>query len=118
MAHLIVCPHCEMPGVTVWAARWSGPALPATCQHCRGLSHVPSSNGIDVFTGGIAFASIAVLLMGPWLITSVLGVALAVALNLWAWRRVELLPTFADRVRISRRVDWIASLLALLSLLF
>jgi len=109
-----VCPHCQKPGVSNAALRWSARQSPAQCSDCGGLSHVlaSTSSAIGVFTwmtpvGGLvlgaALASVGVVVAG--LLVAGLG-------NVWMWRRCELFPTERKAAQTAQRVGWVATLFA------
>jgi hypothetical protein len=115
-----VCPHCQKPGVSNAALRWSARESPAQCGDCAGLSHVlaSTSSAIGVFTW---MTLIGGLVLGAAL--SSVGVAVAGLLvagfgNVGMWRRCELFPTERKAAQTARRVGWAAALLSAVMALF
>ena len=113
------CPHCRQPGIANLAKRWSSRGAPATCPHCGGLSHVLASISSGITMGGVLIVvlfAIAAGASGQWVLI-VPGIALAVAHNLWAWRRAKLYPIARDSVTHARAANGlIAGLLVLFGL--
>ena len=40
---MLTCPHCNKPGIRIWAKYWAGPADPAVCNHCNEASSISAS---------------------------------------------------------------------------
>ena len=112
MKHL--CPHCQKPGVTHVALRWSTREYPAQCSYCGGLSHVlaSTSSGIGVFTGMtlIVGCTLAVVL-ASWPVAAA-AVLVAMVGNLALWPRCELFPTDRKTAQAAKRAGWAVELAA------
>ena len=113
------CPHCQKPGVTHVALRWSTRESPAQCSYCGGLSHVlaRTSGGIGVFTWMtlIVGCTLAVVL-ASWPVAA-LAVLIAIGGNMALWPRCELFPTDRKTAQTANRVGWAAELAAWLTVL-
>jgi hypothetical protein len=106
-----ICPRCKQPGIASLAKRWSSRSMPATCEHCGGLCHVMASTSSGIGMAGvvIVLASIiaAVGLHAPWLV--LVGAALAIANNIWAWRRARLFPISRDSSDNATKANWLVT---------
>lgn len=118
MKHL--CPHCQKPGVSNPALRWSTRESPAQCSYCGGLSHVlaSTSSGIGVFTWMTLLVCLVlgVGLSSGWIVAA--GLLLAVLGNVWMWRRCELFPIDRKTAQTAHRVGWAATLFAVAAAFF
>jgi hypothetical protein len=112
------CPHCAGQGISAWSKRWSSREHPATCDLCQRLSHVLSStsSGIPVVSFFIALAFFLLGAVANSMILGLVGIPLAVAHNLWAWKRAELWPISGKSSKASRRGGWIVNTVAVLSI--
>ncbi len=112
------CPHCGEYGVTEMATRWSSRRDPAQCGRCPNYAHVLASTASGIFAGTLlVFVGALVLAAGLQSGLAVVpGVCVAIAFNLWAWRRVELIPITKESAVTARKVNWwVAALSALLA---
>jgi hypothetical protein len=108
------CVHCNAPGIRAAAKRWSGRDLPATCTLCGKLSHVIASTG-----SGIPVATLLVVLgfaVAGALWGALCGLPVAVAYNVWAWRRAEMFPIAPETAANARRASWLVTLLSALGI--
>jgi hypothetical protein len=112
------CPHCAGQGISAWAKRGSSREHPATCDLCRRLSHVLSStsSGIPVASFFIALAFFLIGAVANLMVLGLTGIPVAVAYNLWAWKKAELWPISGESSKASRRGGWIVNTLAVLSI--
>jgi hypothetical protein len=113
------CPHCLGQGIGEAAKRRSSREYPATCTLCGRLSHVLAStrSGIPVATffiigGFIIWGAVVEHL----LFVGLVGVPIAVAFNIWMWKRAELFPIAGENASTARRVNWVVNVLALLGI--
>jgi len=55
--HLFTCPHCNEPGIPIWAKYWARPHDPAVCRFCNKASSisdaVESASALLYFIAGI-----------------------------------------------------------------
>ena len=94
---------------------------PAKCLACGRLVHVIASTSSGIFVVGVLLftgsAILAVATASYWVFVA--GLALVVAYNLWAWRRVDLYPIPVESAKAAAQVSWwlllSAALLKLLS---
>jgi hypothetical protein len=87
---------------------------------CGKLSHVIASSrsGITVATLLVIVASsVCGALIAHPLWGALAGVPLAVAYNIWAWKRAEMFPISAGASSSARKVSWFVDLLAWLGLI-
>ena len=114
------CPHCGETGIRPIAKRWSSRELPARCTHCGGLSHViaSTSSGIPVFTFLVMTCSVVAGAAWdePWW-GAACGAPIAMAYNVWAWRRAPMFPISALSAGRSGKAAWLVAILSLLGLL-
>lgn len=112
------CPHCLELGVTSFAARSSSREYPATCRLCGRLSHVIASTRSGIFV-------VSFFIIGTFFLIGVVndvtllgwaGVPVAVAQNIWAWKRVRLWPISNDSATSSRQGGLIVNTLAVLGI--
>jgi hypothetical protein len=115
-----VCPHCQKPGVSNAALRWSSRESPAQCGYCAGLSHVlaSTSSAIGVFTWMTLIGSLVLGLVLSSVAVVVAGLLVAGFGNVWMWRRCELFPTVRKAARTAQRVGWVATLVSVVMALF
>lgn len=115
--HQHTCPHCQKAAVPNLAVRWSSRETPARCGACEGLCHVvaSSSSGIGVFTLLLLAAAGAAGLAMQSVWVGCAAAQLALAYNLWAWRRVDLWPISKEAADTANKVSWIVGLLGLLT---
>lgn len=118
--HQHVCPHCRQATVSNLAARWSSRESPTRCAACGRLSHVVASTSSGIWVVGFVLlvAAGCFALLTRSLEVALAGLALVVAHNVWAWRRVELWPIDANSAQTAARVSWLATVLAWLAILF
>ena len=100
------------------AKRWSSREHPATCSLCGRLSHViaSTSSGIPVASLFIVGAFFLLGAVVNAMILGLVGIPIALAYNVWAWKRAELYPISEDSANTSRRGSWIVNTLALLGI--
>lgn len=114
-----LCTHCQKPGISEAAKRWSARYNPAQCAYCGRLSHVieSASSGIMVLTLLMLVAAlVAGWAFGAYFVAACM-VVLAVAYNVRAWRRAELWPISTESARAANEASWIVvALSALLSI--
>jgi hypothetical protein len=118
--HMHSCPHCRAPGVRNIDVRWSRREWPARCNACGRLCHVLAStdNGIDsVCLVLLSLAVLAGLLLTSWLAFAS-ALALVVAYNLWAWRRVELFPISEESARNGAAALWVVVIVGTVARIF
>jgi len=115
----VLCPHCCAAAVPQMQVRWSGRGSPATCGACGKLSHVLASTSSAIAGADWVLLSLALaagLVMQSWL-AGLSVMLLALAHNLWAWRRVELFPITPESARASAQVTgWVLAAVAFLKL--
>ncbi len=61
---MLTCPHCNKPGLRIWAKYWADPADPAVCNHCNEASNISASvttasTLLYVIAGFSAFTALA-----------------------------------------------------------
>lgn len=99
------CPHCHQKTVANFQVRWATRVAPATCAACHQLSYVADNSSVTM--GSVLIVSAGAILaavLQSWWIGG--GVALlAIPQNIVMWRRAELLPISAERVKESRAVS-------------
>lgn len=108
MTSALECPHCRAAAVPQIQVRWSSRESPVTCAACGELSHVIGSTASGIGSVGclaVVFAAVAALAMQSWPL-ALSGLALAVAHNLWAWRRAELFPISPESSRKANQANW------------
>jgi hypothetical protein len=113
------CPRCKAPGIHGLAKRWSSRASPAKCEACGGLFHVLASTSSGIWAAGLVIVMLSLIAAlgwhSWWLFAS--GLVLAVACNLWAWKRARLWPISKDSAANATTANWfIAGIAALLGL--
>nr|WP_315183275.1 hypothetical protein [uncultured Albidiferax sp.] len=76
-------------------------------------------------SSGIAVSGLVVFIVSAMVASSlpfwwplVVGLCCAVALNLWAWRRVTLWPIPKESVRTASKVDWFLTALSAVLMIF
>ncbi|NVM86882.1 hypothetical protein FHT32_000505 [Variovorax sp. SG517] len=106
-----ICPHCKAPGIGSLAMRWSSRANPAECPACGGLSHVLASTSSGIWVAGIVIFMVA--LVGGLALHSgllfVSGLVLAVAFNVWAWRRAKMYPISRESAGNAAKAGWLVA---------
>lgn len=114
------CPRCHERSILQLAKRWSDRASPAACAHCGCLSHVlaSTSNGIGAGTFLLLVGSIVAAVGLTSYFAAVSGVCLAVAFNMWAWKRAELVPIPKENVNEEKAANWFVAGIAVLAALF
>jgi len=112
------CPHCNNPGVTSLAKRWSSREHPAVCRLCGRLSHVINSTSSGIFVVSIFIVGIFFLIgaMNDVTLISWLGLPVAVGHNIWAWKRAVLWPITVESAKSSNRVGWFVEILTWLGI--
>lgn len=115
--HQHICPRCQKAAVRNLAVRWSSREIPARCSACDGLSHTvaSSSSGIGVFTFVLLVGAGAAGLAMQSVWVGLAAASLALAYNLWAWRRVDLWPISKDAAGTANKVSWVVTLFGLLT---
>ncbi|MET3183174.1 hypothetical protein ABL840_31355 [Variovorax sp. NFACC27] len=106
-----ICPRCKEPGIGGLAKRWSSRAVPAECSACGGLSHVLASTSSGIWVGGIVIFMVS-LIGGLGLHSGlffVSGLVLAVAFNVWAWRRAKMYPISRESAGNAAKAGWLVA---------
>lgn len=114
------CPRCHQLTLPSLQVRWSSRESPATCSACGALSHAlaSTSSGIWVMELILVVAVfLASAIAGFWPL-GLLSIPLAVAHNLWAWRRVRLWPISAKASAEARAASWWVTAATVLFMLF
>jgi len=101
------CPTCQKAGITELQKRWASRADPATCRFCGRLSYTLASQ-----TSAIVWWGILLLVIGG-MASAALGsyepllasACVAIAYNVWAWRRAELFPISAESAKAAATVE-------------
>jgi hypothetical protein len=100
-----ICPHCKSPSVPPIKVFFSYPDQPAKCQHCAGLSYLPSS--ATFLLNLILFPGVGVPLVATANLQSFWPVALFAALCAVEFARIlvtaKLVPIQAQEARVRRR---------------
>lgn len=113
------CPRCKAPGIDGVAKRWSSRASPAKCEACGGLSHVLASTSSGIWAAGLVIVVLSLIAAVGWHSSVFLvgGLVLAVACNIWAWKRARLWPISKDSAASAATGNWfIAGIAVLLGL--
>ena len=115
-----ICPHCKHRTLSNRAVRWSYRGNPARCSECGSLSHVLASTSNGIFGTGIVLLSLtaAVAMVFQSYLVAVAGLLLAVAHNVWAWGRVELIPIREEAAKKAARVTLGVNAVIILARLF
>jgi len=113
------CPRCQQPTLPGLQVRWSSRESPVACSACGALSHVLASTGSGIWVIDlilVASALPAAAAAGAWPL-GLLAIPVAVAHNVWAWRRVTLWPISAQSAAKARAVSgWMLAAGVLFSL--
>ena len=102
---LHICPHCGAQSLPEKAVRWCSREFPLQCKACERFCHVLASEANGTFAAGLFFLVLAAIaaLAFESVPAAVAILALAIAHNLWAWRRVELAPIRRAQVSNARQ---------------
>lgn len=110
------CPRCKAPGIAGVAKRWSSRAVPARCEACGGLSHVLASTSNGIWMTGIVIVVLSLIAALGWHSPLFFfgGLVLAVACNLWAWKRARLWPISKESADKAATGNWLIAGIAVL----
>jgi hypothetical protein len=98
-----------MSSIGGMAKRWSSRSAPARCEACGGLSHVLASTASGIGSAGVLIVVVS-LIVAIGLHSYLLffsGVVLAVAHNLWAWKRAKLVPISKESSSNANKAGWV-----------
>jgi hypothetical protein len=110
------CPRCQKPGIDGLAKRWSSRGSPAKCEACGGLCHVLASTSSGIWAAGVLIVSVS-LIAAVGLHSALFfpcGLVLAVACNLWAWKRAKLWPISKESAASATTANWFVMGIAVL----
>jgi len=113
------CFHCRQPGIDSMAKRWSSRARPVECSHCGKLSHVLASTSSGITMAGLLIVTVSAIAAGVWHMAPLVlvGLCLAVANNIRAWKRAKMVPISKEGSAGARKEGWFVSgVLVLISL--
>jgi hypothetical protein len=103
------CPRCRNPGIGGLAKRWSSRGAPVECEACGGLFHVLASTSSGIWAAGVLIVLVS-LIAAIGLHSFLLffsGLVLAVACNLWAWKRAKLWPISKESAAHATKANWL-----------
>jgi hypothetical protein len=98
-----------MPSIGGMAKRWSSRSAPARCEACGGLSHVLASTSSGIGSAGVLIVVVS-LIAALGLHSALLffsGLVLAIACNLWAWKRAKLVPISKESAANANKAGWV-----------
>jgi hypothetical protein len=127
MSEDALCPHCQRPGIVIGSRRYFSRGWPASCRDCGALSY-DRPHGIVICLRFIFELFAVPLLVLVWILFpgtfKIFALSAILILVIYGWRqrgrpRPRSTPTFrpvsAESSRLSRRLTYVAILVALLT---
>jgi hypothetical protein len=114
------CPTCSASNISFFRKWLSYPALPAYCKACKSYSHAQrTSGGVGVVVAALVitvFGFAAAALQSGWPL--LLGIAIALAYNVWRVDSLQLEPLSPELVSTARKTESMSWIILLIAFVF